>query len=69
MPPYPEAARRSEPVGAIILIVLGLLFLFGTLGIFNFNWIGRGWPLIIIAIGAWMFFKQARKTLPPGGGK
>ena len=52
-----------------MLIVLGMLFLFGTLGIFSFHWIGRGWPLIIIAIGVWLFFKQARRTLPPGGGQ
>jgi hypothetical protein len=68
-PSFHDATRRSEPVGAIVLIVLGLLFLFGTLGIFSFNWIGRGWPLIIIGIGAWLFFKQARRTLPPGGGQ
>ena len=69
MPPFPEAARRNEPAGAIILIVLGMLFLFGTLGIFSLHWIGRGWPLIIIGIGVWLFFKQARRTLPPGGGQ
>jgi TM2 domain-containing membrane protein YozV len=77
-PPYPEvapaqqfadAARRNEPAGAIALIVLGLLFLFGTLGIFRFDWIGRGWPLILIAIGVWLFYKRARETNPPGGGQ
>ena len=68
-PPFHDAARRSEPVGAIVLIVLGLLFLFGTLGIFSLHWIGHGWPLIIIGIGVWLFFKQARRTLPPGGGQ
>ncbi len=69
VPPFHEAPRRNEPAGAIILIVLGMLFLFGTLGIFSFHWISRGWPLIIIGIGVWLFFKQARKTLPPGGGQ
>jgi hypothetical protein len=70
MPPViPEHVRRNEPVGAIVLIVLGLLFLFGTLGIFSLHWIGRGWPLIIIGIGVWLFFKQARRSLPPGGGQ
>jgi TM2 domain-containing membrane protein YozV len=68
-PPFPDAARRNEPAGAIVLIVLGLLFLFGTLGIFSLHWIGRGWPLIIIGIGAWLFFKQTRRSLPPGGGR
>jgi len=65
-PPFHEAARRNEPAGAIVLIVLGMLFLFGTLGIFSFHWISRGWPLIIIGIGVWLFFKQARRT---GGGQ
>jgi TM2 domain-containing membrane protein YozV len=68
-PPFPDVARRNEPAGAIVLIVLGMLFLFGTLGIFSFHWISRGWPLIIIAIGVWLFYKQTRKALPPGGGQ
>ena len=67
-PPFHEVARRNEPIGAIVLIALGLIFLFGTLGIFHFNWIGRGWPLIIIAVGAWLFFKRARENTPPPGG-
>jgi hypothetical protein len=68
-PPFAEVARRNEPAGAIALIVLGLLFLFGTLGIFRFDWIGRGWPLILIAVGIWLFYKRARETNPPGGGQ
>ncbi len=66
-PPFPEPARRSEPAGAIALIALGLVFLFGTLGIFRFDWIGRGWPLIIIAVGIWLFLKRAREHTPGGG--
>jgi hypothetical protein len=75
MPPYadhpafPEAARRNEPAGAIVLIALGLIFLFGTLGVFSFHWVEHGWPLIIIAVGVWLFFKKARETMPPGGGQ
>jgi hypothetical protein len=69
LPPFPENARRNEPVGAIVLIVLGLLFLFGTLGIFRFDWIGHGWPVIIIAIGLWLFFKRARESRSSGGGQ
>jgi hypothetical protein len=56
-------------VGAIVLIALGMIFLLGTLGLFHFDWIGRGWPLIIIGLGVWLFFKRAREIKPPGGGQ
>ena len=62
VPLPPEPPRRNEPAGAIVLIALGLIFLFGTLGIFHFDWIGRGWPLIIIAVGIWLFLKRSRET-------
>jgi hypothetical protein len=67
-PPIPEHVRRNEPIGAIVLIALGLIFLFGTLNIFRFDWIGRGWPLILVVIGVWLVYKRAREH-PPGGGQ
>jgi hypothetical protein len=45
------------PMGAIILIGLGLLFLLHTIGIFEFG-LGRFWPLILIVLGAWTFAKR-----------
>jgi hypothetical protein len=66
-PPFAETGRRNEPAGAVVLIVLGMLFLFGTLGFFRFDWIWRGWPLILIGVGIWLFVKRARETNPPGG--
>ena len=47
------------PVGAVILIGLGFLFLFNTLGWFRFFWMGRLWPLILIVIGVWLFARRA----------
>ena len=52
------------PVGAIVLIGLGVLFLLNTLGLFHAYWIGRLWPLILIVIGVWLFMKRCS----PGGG-
>lgn len=66
-PPAVAPMGRPEPIGAIILIALGVLFLLGTMGIFHFNWIGHGWPLILIGVGIWIFIKRSRE-LPPGGG-
>jgi hypothetical protein len=58
--PYAEPQPRSLPVGAIILIALGAIFLLGTVGVLNEHWLAHGWPLIIIAVGAWLLYKNSR---------
>jgi hypothetical protein len=62
VPPPPgmelERARR-EPIGAIVLILLGMLFLFNTLGFFNFGWVHHGWPLIIVGIAVWLLMRNS----------
>ncbi|HTW48445.1 MAG TPA: hypothetical protein VMD92_10870 [Acidobacteriaceae bacterium] len=61
-----ERARR-EPIGAIVLILLGMLFLLNTMGFFSFGWIGHGWPWIIVAIGVWLVVRnmQGRYRFQP----
>jgi TM2 domain-containing membrane protein YozV len=56
----PEGAREfaHAPVGAIVLIGLGVLFLLDNLGLFHFHWIGRMWPLILIVLGVWLFLRR-----------
>src|SRR3954468_761729 len=44
-------APRSLPLGAMVLIGIGFLFLLQNMGWFHFHWIGHFWPLILIAIG------------------
>jgi hypothetical protein len=72
-PPYsaPVAMDRlgnRHPVGAIVLIGVGLVLLLHTLGIFEDEWIGRAWPIFIIAVGAWLLYRRTRE-LPRGGGQ
>ena len=45
------------PTGAVILIVLGVLFLLHTMGVWEFG-LDRFWPVIIVALGGWMFFRR-----------
>jgi Domain of unknown function (DUF5668)/B-box zinc finger len=72
IPPLPPdiSGKRPEPVGAIVLIVVGMLFLFSTLGVFRFDWIGRGWPILVIVIGVWLLVRRTREVppAPPAGG-
>lgn len=49
--------RSSVPTGAVILIVLGVLFLLHTVGLWEFG-IDRFWPIILIGFGAWLFAKR-----------
>lgn len=54
---------RQIPIGSLILIGLGVLFLFDTLEIFRFRAIGHFWPVILIVLGVWMLMKRMN---PPG---
>jgi TM2 domain-containing membrane protein YozV len=63
-PPGPGGWRRREPIGAIILIGLGVLFLLNTLNVFNFDWFRHLWPLLIIGFGVALFLRRAREVPP-----
>jgi hypothetical protein len=64
-PPFaPGYMGRDIPTGAIILIGLGILFLFGSLGLLHHDWIAHAWPLLIIGLGIWIIFRRTH-GLPP----
>jgi hypothetical protein len=62
----PLGPNRGIHVGAVILIVLGVAFLLGNLGILSEHWLNRGWPILLIGIGVWMVIRHSQK--PPVGG-
>ena len=55
------------PVGALVLIGLGVIFLLHTLDIWDFS-AHRIWPLILIGIGAFLLFRRLGLIgeVPPG---
>jgi hypothetical protein len=63
----PFLGRRDLPVGAILLIGFGVLFLFGSLGLLHERWLAHGWPVLIIALGVWIMVRRARYTTPVAG--
>jgi TM2 domain-containing membrane protein YozV len=59
VPPLPPIHwRRKEPIGAIVLIALGLLFLLGQLDIFSGRLLGYAWPVALIALGVWLIVRR-----------
>ena len=53
--------RGKIPLGAVILIGLGVLFLLHSMGIME-NGFDRFWPLILIFLGGWMFYRRWERT-------
>jgi hypothetical protein len=72
MPPYSDPLaiepKQRHPFGAVVLIVIGLMLLLHTLGIFEDEWIRRAWPLILIGVGAWLLYRRTREV-PRGGAR
>jgi len=59
VPPVPPVYwKRKEPIGAIVLIGLGVLFLLGQLDWFSTRVFEYIWPLGLIALGAWMIVRR-----------
>ncbi len=49
------------PIGAVVLIGLGVLFLLHTMGLMEYGF-DRYWPLIIVFLGAWMFYRHWERS-------
>ena len=47
--------RHSSPVGAVVLVALGVFFLLANSGIVH---VGRLWPLFLIGVGIWLAYKR-----------
>jgi hypothetical protein len=61
--PPPPPPQDNAPIGAIVLIGLGVLFLLQNLGIFRIH---NLWPLFLIGVGLWLAYK--RTAQPKVGG-
>jgi len=55
------------PVGPVILILIGVVFLLDSLHLIEFREIGRFWPVILIVVGAYMLYSRVsgRAEMPP----
>ena len=61
-PPPPVCCRRGTPVGAIVLIGLGVIFLLDQFNIFSLHWVRFAWPLALIALGIWLIVRRIRDS-------
>jgi phage shock protein PspC (stress-responsive transcriptional regulator) len=56
----PRSTANRQMLAGLVLLVLGVLFLFDNLGVFWwFRW-GQMWPLVLIVIGAFLIYERSR---------
>ena len=60
--------KMNAPVGAALLIGLGVLFLLDNFGVPVFQSITRFWPVILIVIGLLMIQHRTSRSRPPSDG-
>jgi TM2 domain-containing membrane protein YozV len=63
MPPVPPTHwRRPEPIGAVILIALGLLFLLDKIDFLSGRVFEFSWPVVLIGLGVWLIVRRLGET-------
>jgi Domain of unknown function (DUF5668) len=53
-----EGARHSAPALGAILVLLGVVLLLQTLHLFNFAYLVRYWPVLLIGAGAYLLYSR-----------
>jgi TM2 domain-containing membrane protein YozV len=63
VPPVPPVHwRRREPIGAVILIALGVLFLVGQMNWFSGRMFEFSWPVLLIGLGVWLVVRRLQES-------
>jgi hypothetical protein len=63
----PEPANLIEgpdrkPIGAVVLIAIGVLVLLGNFGVLQHEWFSKSWPVLLILVGAWLLRDRLRQN-------
>ena len=64
-PPLLDPKRSQNlPLGPIVLIALGFLFLLHTMGLIpHIFHLAKLWPLILLGIGGWLIYQRAQRMV------
>ena len=60
--PETKSCGSAVPMGAIILIALGILLLLDNLGVLSFRWLGEFWPILLIVLGIWLALRRMGRS-------
>jgi hypothetical protein len=55
--------ENKEMWGGAALVVIGCLFLLDNFGLFDLNWFGRFWPVLLIVAGIWLLKRYQERPV------
>ena len=55
-------AKGARPIGAFLLILIGVLFLLSNFGLLQTDWFEKAWPIGLIALGGWLIWDRTRRN-------
>jgi Domain of unknown function (DUF5668)/B-box zinc finger len=55
-------AKGARPIGAFLLIFIGVLFLLSNFGLLQTDWFEKAWPIGLIALGGWLIWDRTRRN-------
>jgi hypothetical protein len=54
-------STSAKPIGAFVLIGMGILLLMRNFDFLNREWIQRSWPIALIGFGVWLVWDRIKK--------
>jgi Domain of unknown function (DUF5668)/B-box zinc finger len=61
-PPDLVGAPGGKPIGAIVLIGLGVLLLLANFGLLERDWFAKAWPAALVVLGIWLLMNRLKQT-------
>jgi Domain of unknown function (DUF5668)/B-box zinc finger len=54
--------KNARPIGAFLLIIIGILFLLSNFGLLQTDWFEKAWPIGLIGLGGWLVWDRMGKN-------
>lgn len=60
-PPDLVRGPGRKPIGAFVLIGLGILLLLANFGLLESDWFGKAWPIGLVVVGGWLLWDRLKE--------
>jgi len=64
-PPDLLQGASRKPIGALVLIGLGVLILLANFGLLEREWFAKAWPIGLVVLGGWLLFDRLKEQKQP----